>query len=256
MTTALKLTDVILPGSGYPNIRDFVAPVFPHASGLVGLYTFGPRPELSLVNHANDGLPLIVHGTPASNSDGVTVSKLGYLDTQLPQTSEFTVISLCLPLLAASYLDGQLLFSNYKPGDATQGESVAFFGTASNPSIASVGSFLNITGNAVAAKPLAMPASISTTRHAAFAARVSLDGSTKVFVLDNGVLSAGASTAVARLPPVSRSMLIGPGYVSTSSWAGALTVKVLAVWHGALNDQQITDNLNYLATLYEDLVEA
>ncbi|WP_109512772.1 hypothetical protein [Pseudomonas ovata] len=257
MTTVLKLSGVTLPGSAYPKLRDFVAPAFPDAAGLVGLYTFGSRSEMNLVNHANPSLPLVAHGTLPTSDDGVVVSKLGYFDTRLAQDDEYTVIALCLPLLAASYNDGQLLYNNYMNGAAVQGESIALFGNVGT-SVPSFGTFLNATGNTLVPKPMALPSGMSASRHAEFAVRVNQDGSTKVFVQDQGVLTTGVSTAQARLAAsaAGRTMLIGPGYLSASSWAGNLTVKLLAVWSGPLTDQQIQDNINYLSGVYSDLIAA
>jgi len=253
MTTLLKLKGVTLPGTGYPNVNDFLVPDFPNAAGLVGLYTFGTQLGMSLANHANNSLPLIPYGALATGVDGVVVSKGNYLDTQLPQDVDFTVIALCLPLLATSYLDGQLLFSNYKNPDANQGESVVFSGNASVPSF---GSFMNASNNVPTPKVMALPSGMSATRHAGFGVRVSSDGSTKAFVRDQGLVATGASQPIARMTPATRSMLIGPGPVVTNNWNASLTVKLLAVWSTALTDQQITENLSYLTALYPDLVQA
>lgn len=255
MTTLLKMKGVTLPGAGYPNINDFVAPVFPYAAGLVGLYTFGSQLDMSLVNHVNGALPPIPYGALSTGVDGVVVSRTSYLDTQLPQDAEYTVIALCLPILATSYLDGQLLFNNYKSGDAKQGESVALSGNAAT-SVPSFGAFLNAPDNAVIPKFMALPAGMSTSRHAGFGVRVSLDGSTKCFVRDKGVVSVSASAVQGRMSLSNRTMLIGAGYTGTRNWNGNLTVKLLAVWSTPLTDQQITENLSYLESIYPDLMNS
>ena len=254
MTTLLKLKGVTLPGTGYPNVNDFLVPDFPHDTGLVGLYTFGSQIGMSMVNHANAALPPIPYGTISAGVDGVVVSKAGYIDTQLAQDDEYTVIALCLPILASSYVDGQLLFNNFKNGDAILGESVVLCGHKTT-GLPSFGTFLN-TNPATTDKLMPLPAGMSTSRHAGFGVRVNLDGSTKCFVRDQGVVSTGKSDALARQALSTRSMLIGPGYANSSSWNGNLTVKLLAVWSTPLTDQQITENLSYLAALYPGLVQA
>lgn len=161
-----------------------------------------------------------------------------------------------MPILAPSYVEGQLLFNNFKSGDANSGESVVLGGIKPD-SVPGFGTFVNSAANVPTAKLMALPAGMSTSRHAGFAVRVNLDGSTKCFVRDQGVVSTGISAAFARMPTSTRSMLIGPGYsLGSSSWNGNLTVKLLAVWSTPLTDQQITENLSYLAALYSRLMQA
>lgn len=257
MTTLLKLKGVTLPGSGYPNVNDFVVPAFPNSGGLVGMYTFGSQLGMSLTNHVNSSLPLIPHGTVQTSVDGAVVSRPNYLDTQLPNTDSYSVISLCLPILATNFAGGQIILGNYKSGDANQGESIGMSGK-NGAGVPAVGSFVTDGANDIVQRYMDLPAGMVTTRHAGIGARISADGKAKMFVLDNGVLTAGAETAAqARISHSARSMLIGGGYnTGGTNWTGQLTIKLLAVWNVALTDQQMYDNMAYLATIYPELMAA
>ena len=69
---SLKLTNVVLPGTGYRHISEFIVEdIFvdlPNKSGLVGAYFLSSQVGSPLNNYANLNVPLLKIGSPVVGS--------------------------------------------------------------------------------------------------------------------------------------------------------------------------------------------
>jgi len=88
MSNALNLGDIILPGSGYPNLFGFNFPVL---GGLEGLFLLanGEDPKK---NYAPGKPDATVIGSPVVSSAFTTFGGANYLDTGIAETAEMTFI--------------------------------------------------------------------------------------------------------------------------------------------------------------------
>ncbi|HGP7816963.1 TPA: hypothetical protein ACLU8L_005635, partial [Klebsiella pneumoniae] len=73
---SLKLTNVVLPGTGYRHISEFIVEdIFadlPNKSGLVGAYFLSSQVGSPLNNYANLNIPLLKIGSPVVGSKYAT----------------------------------------------------------------------------------------------------------------------------------------------------------------------------------------
>lgn len=111
---SLKLTNVVLPGTGYRHISEFIVEdIFadlPNKSGLVGAYFLSSQVGSPLNNYANLNVPLLKIGSPLVGSKYATTGTANFYDTQLPSTPVMTVMGISLP--GADSQNGVLL-ANY-----------------------------------------------------------------------------------------------------------------------------------------------
>lgn len=97
---SLKLTNVVLPGTGYRHISEFIVEdIFadlPNKSGLVGAYFLSSQVGSPLNNYANLNIPLLKIGSPVVGSKYATTGTTNFYDTQLPSTPVMTVMGISL----------------------------------------------------------------------------------------------------------------------------------------------------------------
>jgi hypothetical protein len=115
MANALNLGDIVLPGSGFPDFDTFSIPVW---GGLAGAFLF--KKGLSAENKVPDSVAAAIVGTPTSGAGFASFTGTSYLQTEIPDGSEMTIIVGCRNVsgpvaYAGNYmgatLGGQTIFS-------------------------------------------------------------------------------------------------------------------------------------------------
>lgn len=129
MSSVIALNDVVLPGSGYMHIADFVPLELPITAGLRGLYRFGTSLELSKRNLADPDAPLAPIGSPTINVLGASLSNSHCFDTGLVSTPDMTMISIAKMIQVTSTAAGAALVSSAVIDGVARGDTLAIFGT-------------------------------------------------------------------------------------------------------------------------------
>jgi len=246
MTTVLKLSDVTLPGNGYPKLRDFVVPDFPVKNGLVGLYRFGYSLEASCINHANSDLPLTVIGTPTINDFGCELSRNNCFDTGFTSTDELTVLAVAKPKKYDTNAVGALLVSNFTNADG--GDSLGFAASQN------FRAWVSSASGSVTAGAISMASAVETDWNF-FACVGSAGAESKPVWGRNATLTIPAGNVVAdRSVITSRTLRIG-GHYSTVEFAGTCEIALMAIFTNmAMADADITANYEYLRSVWAPAV--
>lgn len=105
---------VKLPGSGYPNITEFIVEnIFaglPYKTGLVGAYFLSSKGISPLVNYADLNKPLLRVGNPTVGEKYTIIDQQNYYDTGLSSTPNMTIIGVSFPITGQS--NGDVVASN------------------------------------------------------------------------------------------------------------------------------------------------
>lgn len=240
---SLKLTNVVLPGTGYKNISEFIViDIFanlPNKTGLVGAYFLSSQVGSPLINYANLNVPLLKVGSPVVGTKYATTTTANYYDTQLPSTSVMTEMGISLP--GADSQNGVLL-ANYSQsptsGDTFQyylGHAKAFGQMAS--SIATADTTVSTTD---------LPTGVL-----AVTGGVIKSSSVKAFAYDpvtNAMVST-VSTSAGRTVTTDRTLRIGTSY-ATTQFTGGSSVSVVLLYNIELTDAQILANSQWLKNTF------
>jgi len=89
----MRLRGITLPGTGYPKLSDFSAPVMklPYAGNLIGAYFVGNGAGNRLANYANSSKPLTEIGTPYARTNFSRCDKNNCYDTGIIPTDKMTI---------------------------------------------------------------------------------------------------------------------------------------------------------------------
>lgn len=243
MTTALRLSGVTLPGSGYPKLVNFLTPQFPVDTDLVGLYVLGGNESQSLVNRADAELPLIKVGSPVINSLGAETNWNNCFDTQLMGGTAVTMIAIARLIKPASNDGRYLMISNYN-SSPSDGDSLAF----------DYNSAPVLTAYAERPDGDIDSVSIGTSSGTAgnwniFAMRIKSTGEVKPWWSRNGTLSSATELAAETRGTGALPFRIG-GHHNIGSFQATGEIQLAAIFDGALSDAEIESNIAYLRTIY------
>ncbi|HHT0394651.1 TPA: hypothetical protein ACTW08_003221 [Raoultella planticola] len=240
---SLKLTNVVLPGTGYRHISEFIVEdIFadlPNKSGLVGAYFLSSQVGSPLVNYADLNTPLVKVGAPVVGSKYATTGTANFFDTQLPSTPVMTAMGIILP--GADSQNGVLL-ANYSQspisGDTLQyylGHAKAFGQMGS--SIATADTALSTTD---------FPAGVL-----AITGGVIKNSSVKAIAYDptTDALVSSVATSAGRTVTTDRTLRLGTSY-ATTQFTGGSNVSVVLVFNVELTDAQILANARWLKNTF------
>lgn len=240
---SLKLTNVVLPGTGYRHISEFIVEdIFadlPNKSGLVGAYFLSSQVGSPLVNYADLNTPLVKVGAPVVGSKYATTGTANFFDTQLPSTPVMTAMGIILP--GADSQNGVLL-ANYSQspisGDTLQyylGHAKAFGQMGS--SIATADTVLSTTD---------FPAGVL-----AITGGVIKNASVKAIAYDptTEALVSSVATSAGRTVTTDRTLRLGTSY-ATTQFTGGSNVSVVLVFNVELTDAQILANARWLKNTF------
>lgn len=240
---SLKLTNVVLPGTGYRHISEFIVEdIFadlPNKSGLVGAYFLSSQVGSPLNNYANLNVPLLKIGSPVVGSKYATTGTTNFYDTQLPSTPVMTAMGISLP--GADSQNGVLL-ANYSQspisGDTLQyylGHAKAFGQMGS--SIATADTALSTTD---------FPAGVL-----AITGGVIKNASVKAIAYDptTDALVSSVATSAGRTVTTDRTLRLGTSY-ATTQFTGGSNVSVVLVFNVELTDAQILANARWLKNTF------
>lgn len=236
MSTVIKLSDITLPGSGYPKLSLFKGvPELPEATGLIGLYLLKGTALNSLINEANDAAPLTVIGAPTVNSFGALLSKSHCFDTGLMSTTNMTFMAVAKPMLVSDSDNGNLIVSNY--GATPAGDSMGF------AAVNSLAAYAGLTSSVSASTIGVGAADVADWNFVAGV--IDANGGSKCHWGRDGVLSASTlADSGTRQVNTTRTLRLGSNY--SSGFNGTANVALVAIFSAALNDAQIAANYNYL----------
>lgn len=247
MSTVTKLTGVTLPGTGYRTLGSFKEIYLSITNGLLGLYSIRNTIEESLVNYANEDLPMTIIGSPTIVDDGAVCNYQNCFDTGITAQSAYTYISLAKPTLSTDAAQNCMLISNYfqPTSGANGGDSIGFAnnGTA-NPRFRNYAQ--NSSSSVVFADAGVAPFNESNV--AFFAGLTSLSDGVRLAFARDGSLSIGNPTSIsARNTTGAGTILIG-GHRGPSSFFPAFGNGIYAA---AIYDRALTNS--ELTQCYQDL---
>ncbi|HDU3462261.1 TPA: hypothetical protein RFL89_000580 [Klebsiella aerogenes] len=246
MTTVTKLTGVVLPGGGYPNIGSFTEIYVSVTDGLVGLYSIRDSVNFSLKNYAKNGADMTVVGAPTIVDDGAVCNFENCFDTGIPAQNAFTYVALSKATLATSAAQYCMLISNFfKPTTTTNaGDSIGFAWNGTAPRFRCYAQ--NSASSVVQAD--AGVAGFSESEVAFFAGMASQDDGARLAFARAGNLSIGNPTAMTtRSTEGAGTILIG-GHRAGS---GAYPAFGKGIYAAAIYNRAVTND--ELATIYSDL---
>ncbi|TKD32606.1 hypothetical protein [Azotobacter chroococcum] len=111
MSNVLNLGNIILPGGGYPSIYGFKIPVI---DGLEGCFLFGDGEEMIAKNYAPGKNNATVIGTPTAGSASAVFDGDNYLQTDIAEEADMTLISVARdPTFSAGDEFGALIGNNF-----------------------------------------------------------------------------------------------------------------------------------------------
>ncbi|HBR6858853.1 hypothetical protein [Klebsiella aerogenes] len=246
MTTVTKLTGVVLPGTGYPNINSFKEIYVSVTSGLLGLYSFRNSLDFSRKNYAENGVDLTIIGAPTLVDGGAVCNYENCFDTGISAQDSFTYIALSKPTLATSAEQYCMLISNYfQPTPTTNaGDSIGFAWNGSAPRFRCYAQ--NSPSSVVQAD--AGVAGFSESEVALFAGMASLTDGNRLAFAHAGTLSIGNPTAMsARSTSGAGTILIGGHRAGSGAYpAFGKGIYAAAIYNSAVTNEE-------LGVIYNDL---
>jgi len=244
MTTVLKLSNVSLPGSGYPHIATFaMAPDLPVKGGLIGLYAFSKNEMVSVYNHADPSKPLIKVGSPTINKFGALLSKNHCFDSTLLSAGNVTFMAVAKPIKVSSNEASALLISNFASGTPVAGDSLGFRGSPANQA----GGFGGRADGSTTAAPVDISAANENNWNF-FATRITAAGNVRAYWGSNGSLVSPDSVPGSRAVETVRTLRVGGHYGLERN--GVANVALAAIFHSSLDAGQVQSNYEYLRDVW------
>lgn len=236
---SLKLNNVVLPGTGYRHISEFIVEdIFadlPNKSGLVGAYFLSSQVGSPLINYADLNTPLVKVGAPVIGSKYSTSGTANFFDTQLPSTPVMTAMGISLP--GADSQNGVLL-ANYAQSP-TSGDTFQYY-------LGHAKAFGQM-GSSIATADTALSTTDFPAGVLAITGGVIKNASVKAFAYDpvtNAMISS-ISTSAGRTVTTDRTLRLGTSY-ATTQFTGGSNVSVVLVYNVELTDAQILANAQWL----------
>lgn len=246
MTSVVKLTNVTLPGDGYPNISSFKEIYVSVTDGLVGLYSIRTSITASLKNYADGGSDMTIIGAPTMSDDGAICNYANCFDTGIPAQQAFTFIALAKPNRPTVASQYHMLISNYfQPGGVgNAGDAIAFAYDGSSPRFRSYAQ----SGLSSVVMADAGIAGFSESEVAFFAGMSSRDDGNRLAFARAGTLSIGTPSAMAARSIEGAGTILVGGHrgLSTSYPAFGKGIYAAAIYNRAVTNAELT-------TIYNDL---